>query len=427
MSRAVGAAEELFRLAPGARNGRQDDLIDGAMPEYVVEPETPEAVAAILRWCSAHGQLAVMRGGGTRMSWGRAPRAVDVAVSTSRLSQVTRYEPGDLTVTVEAGLSIDRLNRELAGRGQWLPIDVPSGDSTVGGAIATNESGPLRHRYGTPRDLLIGIRLATADGRLASAGGQVVKNVAGYDLGKLMAGSFGTLAAIVSATFKLAPRPAASETMAWTFPTGEALAAAAGAIGGSQIDLLSLETEAILDGAAGHERTFRLLARFGGTASANAEQAAETANLVAPFGPTANERLADEADGEFWRDRPAAMWRRPGALVRASWLPSRLGDVVALLEEIARRNRSRVRFEARAAVGAGTVSVDGDVQAQRDLVEALRARPDVAGNVLIMRAGPDVKAVIDVWGPPTGAAVVAAALKRALDPASVLNASRGPV
>ena len=125
-----------------------------------------------------------------------------------------RASRGDLTVTVEAGALLGDLNRTLAAHGQWLPLDPFFGDrATIGGLLATNDSGPHRHRFGTPRDLVIGVRLATVDGRLAKAGGQVVKNVAGYDLSKLVSGSFGGLAAIVSATFKLSPAPPASGTV----------------------------------------------------------------------------------------------------------------------------------------------------------------------------------------------------------------------
>src|SRR5499427_9566622 len=141
------------------------------------------------------------------------------------LRRVLAHEHGDMTATVEAGATLRDVNRALARHGQWLPLDPPRADrATIGGILATNDSGPLRHRYGTPRDLVIGVQLATTDGVLSKAGGRVVKNVAGYDLSKLVAGSFGSLAAIVSATFKLAPIPAASKTLRIDLSEGTRLA-----------------------------------------------------------------------------------------------------------------------------------------------------------------------------------------------------------
>src|SRR5262249_52736730 len=148
------------------------------------------------------------------------------------------------TATVQAGARIADVNRELARHGQWLPIESPFPGATIGGAIATNDSGPLRHRYGTPRDLVIGIRLALTDGRLIKAGGNVVKNVAVYDLGKLMSGSFGSLAAIVSAPFKLTPLAAASSTLVARFETLDALVAAFDAIAASQLEMSAFEVQA---------------------------------------------------------------------------------------------------------------------------------------------------------------------------------------
>ena len=177
----------------------------------------------------------VLRGGGTKIGWGRKPSSVDLVLSTKRLDAVVAHEHADLTATVQAGARLDEVNRILARQGQWLPIESAFDESTIGGVVATNDSGPLRHRYGTPRDLLIGIRLALTDGRLIKAGGNVVKNVAGYDVGRLISGSHGSLAAIVSVTFKLSPLPAATGTLVATFDRADTLVAAVSAITSSQL------------------------------------------------------------------------------------------------------------------------------------------------------------------------------------------------
>jgi hypothetical protein len=173
----------------------------------VIEPKTAGEVAGALRSASDRKQSVVIRGAGSKMDWGRPPKPIDVVLSMRRMNRLIEHQHGDLTATIEAGATLLDVNRELAHHGQWLPLDPPFGDrATIGGLLATNDSGSLRHRFGTPRDLVIGVQLATTDGTLAKAGGRVVKNVAGYDLSKLVCGSFGSLAAIVSATFKPACR-----------------------------------------------------------------------------------------------------------------------------------------------------------------------------------------------------------------------------
>jgi len=151
--------------ACGIREGNASDSIDGILPRYVAEPPAPEAVARLLASASRAGASVVVRAGGTKLRWGRPPKPVDLAISMRLLNRVLAHAHGDLTATVEAGTRVGDLNRELARHRQWLPVDVAFDGATVGGLIATNESGPLRHRHGTPRDLLIGVHLAMTDGR----------------------------------------------------------------------------------------------------------------------------------------------------------------------------------------------------------------------------------------------------------------------
>jgi glycolate dehydrogenase FAD-binding subunit len=182
----------------------------------LLEPASAGEVAAILAGASRDRKPILIRGAGTKLTWGEPVSAapVDLVLSTAKLNRVLAHRHGDLTATVQAGATLADVNRTLATHGQWLPLDPPWADRcTIGGLVATNDSGPRRHRYGAPRDLIIGIDIVRADGVAAKAGGIVVKNVAGYDLGRLMTGSFGSLAVIVSATFKLYPLPAASRTV----------------------------------------------------------------------------------------------------------------------------------------------------------------------------------------------------------------------
>src|SRR5512139_678611 len=145
-------------------------VVDGIQPMDVAIPRDAGELAATLAAASTAGRATVISGGGTKLSWGRAPERIDLLVSTAGLNQVVAHRHGDLTATIEAGATLAEVNRQLARQGQWLPLDSAFAGATIGGIVATNDAGPLRHRFGTPRDLLIGVTLALADGRMAKAG-----------------------------------------------------------------------------------------------------------------------------------------------------------------------------------------------------------------------------------------------------------------
>jgi glycolate oxidase FAD binding subunit len=388
----------------------------------VVEPDTPEQVARVLADASASRAGVAIRGGGTKSDWGRESSAAGV-LSMRGLSRVLAHAEDDLTVTCEAGVTLEALNRRLGSRRQWLPLDSAFEDATIGGILATNDSGPLRHRYGTPRDLLIGVRLATADGRLVKAGGQVVKNVAGYDLGKLVTGSFGCLAAIVSATFKLTPLPAAFATQRFSFGDRVAAADAAAALASAQLDPIALDVHFHAEPA---ERPIELLVRYASTPGVVELQMADTERMVASFNPLTASRVVAAADEGAWRLHGRGPWSRAGTILRVSWLPAALGAVLALLGEL-RRRAAGVELIGRAGIGAGLLRVDGDEPTQIAMVRTLRERFDVFNQSTVLRAPAGVKAAVDVWGPAGSTAAILGAIKRALDPAGVLNPGRGPI
>jgi glycolate oxidase FAD binding subunit len=185
----------------------------------IVEPQSEEDAAEILRCANEDGASVIPRGGGTKSDWGNPPRRTDVMLSTANLNRVIEHAWADLTVTVEAGCTISDLQRTLAQHGQRLAVDpLWPEKATVGGVLSTNDTGPLRLRYGGLRDLIIGVTLALSDGTLARSGGKVVKNVAGYDLSKLVTGAFGTLGVITSATFRLHPLPKHTHTVTAAVP-----------------------------------------------------------------------------------------------------------------------------------------------------------------------------------------------------------------
>ena len=195
MAEVVGLQDALISQIDGcaggavARPGTAADAIDGVEPGVVAEPGSPAAAAAVLGWASDHGRSVVVRGGGTKLGWGAPARAIDVLLSTRALDAVEAHRHGDLTATVQAGAALADVNAALAAHRQWLPLDPPNAErATIGGIVASNDSGPRRQRHGAPRDLIIGMTLARADGVAAKSGGIVVKNVAGYDLARLLTG-----------------------------------------------------------------------------------------------------------------------------------------------------------------------------------------------------------------------------------------------
>ena len=199
-------------ICGAVRQAAPADRVAGSLPDLVVSPATTSELSAIVRRLTEGGHTLAVVGAGTALAFGHSPRPIEVVVSTSRLDRILEHSPGDLHVSVEAGVRLSTLQKQLGADRQRLSLDPPD-DGTVGGIVASNGTGPLRHRFGGPRDLLIGVTLVLADGTLARAGGKVVKNVAGYDLCKLMTGSFGTLAVIAAATLRVHPLPRASAAL----------------------------------------------------------------------------------------------------------------------------------------------------------------------------------------------------------------------
>ena len=201
-------AKALAAACGETREGAEADVVGGIVPAFVVAPGSTDEAAAVLRAAAEHELAVVARGAGGRLGWGVPPSRCDLMIDMSRMSSVVEHSAGDLVARVQAGARMGDVAAALARDGQEIALDVPD-QATVGGVVASGLAGPRRLRYGTPRDLLIGITIVRADGTVARSGGKVVKNVAGYDLGKLLAGSAGTLALITDATFRLHPLPAA--------------------------------------------------------------------------------------------------------------------------------------------------------------------------------------------------------------------------
>src|SRR5919202_2840773 len=209
--------------AEHAREATPDDAVDGVEPAFVAEPGSIEETSELLSLVGEEGLAVARGGGGTKDSLGNPPRELDLILSTARMNEIVEHVPGDQVVRVQAGMRLQDLQERLAGSDQMLGIDTPEEGATIGGVVAANSSGPRRHRYGTIRDLIIGITVVLSDGTVAKAGGKVVKNVAGYDLPKLFTGSLGTLGIIAEVTFRLHPLPQEVRSVSFSLPTTAAL------------------------------------------------------------------------------------------------------------------------------------------------------------------------------------------------------------
>ena len=399
--------------------GTVQSAVGGVVPGVVVTPASVEGLTATLRW-AAKDRLRVMPvGAGTKRGWGSAPSGIDIVVSTARLSTVREHRHGDLTATVEAGAPLAAVNAELGHHSQWIPLDPSHAErATIGGIVATNDSGPRRHRHGAPRDLIIGVTFARADGEIAKAGGMVVKNVAGYDLSKLLSGSFGSLGVIVSATFKLAPVPPASRTVAVEFPNATSVGQCVLELLASQLTPSAVELEG---------PPYRLLMRFETVEAAAEHQAADVAERAKTRSGRAR-TLTDAEQTDCWARHAARPWDGAGAVVKIGLLPSHLAAALDRFEELLRANGAEGDVVGRAGLGVLYARIDGTVEAQAGVIEALRAQlAQTQGYVSVLRGSPELNARIDAWGPLGDAGRVMRAIKHNFDPDGLLSPGRWPI
>ena len=231
----------------------------GATSLHRAAPESSDAVAALLRQAGESGSAVRFTGGGTKITWGGRAHDPALELSTTNLDQIVEHNAGDLTAVLEAGVPLARAQATFAAEGQMLSLDPPDDGATVGGVVASGDSGPLRSRYGGVRDLVVGMRVALSDGTLAKSGGKVIKNVAGYDLAKLFGGSFGTLGAIVEVSVRLHPLPPETASAVGLSEDPDELARAAVAIGRAPLEHQGFDLR--WSGGAG-----ALLVRFAGAA-----------------------------------------------------------------------------------------------------------------------------------------------------------------
>jgi glycolate dehydrogenase FAD-binding subunit len=376
-----------------------------ATPELRRElsPATFEEAAAELAETAAAGGTVRIRGGGTKSSWGAAAPEPSIELNTASLDRIVEHNAGDFTAIVEAGVPLARVQDELANEQQMLALDPPLGahsrKATIGGVFATADSGPLRHRYGAPRDLILGLTVALSDGTIARAGGKVIKNVAGYDLGKLFTGSFGTLGVILSVCVRLHPLPASHASALGASDDADVLAAAAQALSAAPLELEALDV-AWRSGRGG------ILARCAGVEPTRRAQ--RVAQLMHEHGLTQVDVSDDDA--ELWARQRAGQRSRSRALVRLAARPHELPAVLRATE------RAGGTLVGRAALGTSYVEADPDA-----VEPLLRTLPRDARAVLL-DAPSELHETLDPWGrADPGMLELMRRVKARFDPANACN------
>lgn len=460
--READTAGEVREAGPG-------DVVDGVATAVVARPATVHGVAAVLREAASQGLATVARGGGSALDWAAPPERADLLLDMTGLDRLVEHEAGDLVVVAEAGLPVAALLEATGTAGQELVADLPprrlSGGSTVGGALATGVSGPRRLQRGALRDLVLGATVVLADGTVASSGGKVVKNVAGYDLAKLVTGSYGTLGVVVRAAFRLHPvRPARRWVVAAGPPAD--VAARARDVVTSQLAPAAVE----IDRPAG-SREVTVAVLLEGQETAVVRRAAEVASLTGGdvrTGPPAWWGALPDDGGSGAAPAPnagrAAGAAGPAVLAKATATLTGVGELLAAAREAEDTHGAGVTVRGTAAgvlyvaIGehpAGTARHEGpsapgelgrrddgpsgsatgserpraaaglDPAAVAAVVRVLRAAAPSPrdGTVTVLRAPRDVREAVDVWG-PVGGLDLMRAIKRRLDPGRNLAPGR---
>jgi glycolate oxidase FAD binding subunit len=370
------------------RDAGENDAVDGVRPALVAHPASTEAVAAVLGAAAAHGLAVVPRGRGTKLSWGMPPTRLDLVVDVARMDRVLDHAAGDLVVVAQAGALLSTVQATAAEAGQRLAVDETVPGASIGGTVATATSGPGRVLAGTVRDLLIGVTVVRADGVVAKAGGRVVKNVAGYDLGKLVTGSFGTLAVVTETVFRLHPLPTARRVVSVAVAGPDDAHRLVQGVLRAQVVPSAVEVDWPAEGPG----TVAVLLEG---IPAGVEGRTSTAlHLLGGASADASEDLPP-----WWGRYP---WATGETAVKLTFALSGLPRVLADARETAARHDVplAVRGSAGAGVLYGALPASCDPAVVAEVVGVLRATcAAYGGSVVVVDAPARVKESVDVWGP----------------------------
>ncbi|MHB8295472.1 MAG: FAD-binding oxidoreductase [Acidimicrobiales bacterium] len=414
-----------------AREAGPSDCLDNVLPAAVVTPGSTAELAEVMRAAQRSGLSLLVRGTGTKLRWGNPPSRVDLVMDTARMATVIEHAAGDLVVRAQAGVPLGVLQDHVAASGQRLALGPAVGalNGTLGGIVASNASGPLRHRFGTVRDLLIGSTAVLADGTVARSGGKVVKNVAGYDLGKLFTGSFGTLGVLTELTFRLHPEPPERRIVRLAVDGPTEAGSARARLAASQLVASSLELYWDQSGGQG-----RMEALFEGSRASAGNQSALAAQIWHGLGAIEIEQEPTVSRGAPGRSGEAPAASAPGSapgsakdvLVRVSVMPSELPVLLQALGKLSHELGLSPSLDGHAGVGSYHLRLPGSTAGHEleamlaGLRDALGARPS---HVVVLQSPPSSPVIPDRWGPVPGLSLMRA-VKDAFDPGHRLSPGR---
>ena len=412
--------------------------IDGVPVQREAFPESIEELAQLMKEAHVAGVSMIPIGAGTRLEFGNPPHSAGLAMHTARLHGVVEYEPANLTVSVRAGTPLRKLQEILRAENQFLPLDPPhAGRATLGGIVACSSSGPIRFRYGTVRDMVIGIRVVHADGTATKSGGKLVKNVSGYDMCKLYAGSLGTLGITTELTFRVQPVPQETATLALAFPSpGTAFAASQALIHADlapdAMEALNHDAFASLHGDA-RGAPWVLLLRFGETEEAVRWQV-DRAREMAAASQGEVLYVQDAAESETFWQRAAGLREIPAGvdalLLKCPALCQTAVETGRRLSDLGKRLGARTLVFCH----AGTWILYGRYEFPSGACDAAHLRQEIAelrrqcipsgGHVIVESAHAEVKRGLDTWGYEGSALELMRRIKAQFDPAGLLNPGR---
>jgi glycolate oxidase FAD binding subunit len=405
-------------------------VVEGRTPDVAVFPASVDEVQSVIALAAEAGIPLMPWGGGTAATVGTPPARTGIVLGLARLDRLVEHEPGDLTATVQAGMTVERFQTALRERGQWLSLDPPDPDrATLGGVIAANAAGPRRHLYGTARDQLIGITVVTAEGALVRGGGKVVKNVAGYDLPKLFVGSYGTLGVIVELTVRLRPLPETERWVRVRFDHLKDAGVAVRAIMGADLIPTAIE---LLDAEASRalalEGAPALVVAFDGLPEQVDWQCTELSAVTAPLGGHGVVPVPDPASLN-----PAAAWASAdglAAITRFSVLPALVTELMEHGAAAARQRGFQAAWTSHAGVGVVTAALFStserpELKAVATVLAEWRGLAHSGGGHATLEWAPlAVKSQTPVWDDLGAAGRVMQRIKAQLDPKNILNPGR---
>jgi len=412
----TSSIEENLRAVLGSENLRvagADDAVSGVHPQFVAEPDDEHQLAGALSLANDAGIAVVPRGGATKLDWGNPPKRAELILSTVRLNQIVEHAWADLTVTVEAGCTLQSLQKTLAQHGQRLAFDgLWPERATIGGVLSTNDSGALRLRFGSLRDLIIGVTIALPDGTLASSGGKVVKNVAGYDLPKLVTGAFGTLGVITRAVFRLHPLPRTAKTFSFTVKNSPAIQQHVLAIQDSHLAHTALQVRC----ASGELPATDVL--FEATDAGLTAQESQLRKLL-------GSARVEPSSESIWNARQA-LWNSPtntALMAKLSLLPTDIAKTLDSLKKLGASRKVNWKIVVQ-AIGIGMLRLEAEPAQLSAAVEQLRTEMQSRGGALAVLRRPSELYFMDAWGNASDSVSLMRAVKHQLDPRNTLNPGR---